>query len=1396
MGSVHYSWKRFWCPRQGVVGLSDDGFLYDPESDSFKYINSNVVSFESISSTPCLVLLGEPGIGKSTTLLDESKLLEQSQKCFYKNLGTYGGETRLINDVFESVEFENWIKGNYVLYLFLDSLDECKIKIEQVGAILKEQFEKIKNKLNLLHLRLACRTADFPSVLENALPDLWGKDNIGVYEMAPLRKKDVKEAATAHSIEPESFIQSLLEKEIVSLAIKPITLNFIIKTYEEKGTLPSSKVGLYHLGCKKLCEENNSSRRDRRNSHNLLTTDQKYDIAGRIAAVSIFCKKPVLYTGSTQQLFNDEISFSEFLKTDSSLTEKKIFEVLNTGLFSGRDIEKFGFAHQTYAEYLAADYISRMKIKFSEIKKLFFHPDSVSLQVVPQLYETASWFAVFDRVFFDLIAHNCPEVILRSDLSGVDKSYLELITENILIKANSVEIKEDRVESYYYKLKHPNLHNQLKKFLDDKSKHFLARRIAIEIVEECNEIRCLTDLLSIIFDKDDNLSIRKKAAYTISRIGDVESKLKLKYFIKTQEDDCDDELKGVALKTIWPEHLSAKELFENLTLPKKEHVVSSYSMFMYHLKDTLKQINPNKLVYALKWVSFGFWEDFSFRGVKDCIMIRAWNYLLDIPELVEPFAKALYSVLSKYQDISSDEDKDFNTKIISEKEKRYKVVKAIMPLFVQNNGHIHLLCSRVPLIVNEDLPWLINQCQGITEKNEKLLWCKLISHLSYSCHHKYIGNILEAKSSDSDISEALTFLDPVIINSPEGRKIKTQYLKHERLMKRFNKRDEKPLLKPSPIERVTQLLDRFKDGDKNAWWLLNREMTLEPNSAYYPREAVFESNLTRLPVWEQADDNLKMRLLNAAEDYILSPPDLDMNWIGTNIINLPFMAGYKAFVLIMNLDSKKIISFDISVWKKWAPIFISFSLNTEENNEPHITLMKSAYENGPDEILSAFGKIIDYENEKYDLIFLKPRLLNCWDEKLATFLFGKAQSPNIHGKSKESLFDSLFEHKYLPALEYAKEFIQKPIPTDGNDYNLYVYLATCIMIYYPEYANKLIFPKFYENEKLIQSFIVKISEEREYRHGNISAFANKIPEEDIARLYICIETRYPHKEDPVHNGAYSPDFRDNVVGFRDGLIRNLTDRGTFEACRQLGNISQQFPENDWLKWTMVDAKENALRSTWVPVTTEQLLSLLNKKSLYIVRNEKDLQKVIINWLSKFQEELQGETYAAPDLWNTRPPMEPKDENNFSDYIKRNMGKDLKNYGIAALREVEVRRGKLGGNSGEKTDISVIAFIKGELSGQEQEICVIIESKGCWHSELLIAMETQLVNRYLKDNQCRHGIYLVGWFGCPQCKKKNCKTKQCKTGSITDLRNLLNKQTLDLSKDGATIKEYVLDVSLR
>jgi hypothetical protein len=70
MLEVVYPWPRFWVPRDGVIDLSDAGFLRDP-ADWLAPLHAPA-PLAALQRWRSLALLGEPGIGKSTALKDEA----------------------------------------------------------------------------------------------------------------------------------------------------------------------------------------------------------------------------------------------------------------------------------------------------------------------------------------------------------------------------------------------------------------------------------------------------------------------------------------------------------------------------------------------------------------------------------------------------------------------------------------------------------------------------------------------------------------------------------------------------------------------------------------------------------------------------------------------------------------------------------------------------------------------------------------------------------------------------------------------------------------------------------------------------------------------------------------------------------------------------------------------------------------------------------------------------------------------------------------------------------------------------------------------------------------------------------------------------------------------------
>jgi hypothetical protein len=96
--------------------------------------------------------------------------------------------------------------------------------------------------------------------LESTLEDLFGECR--PYELVPLRRTDVQHAAEESGIgDPSGFLGKIDGLDLSSLAIKPVTLEFLISTYLKGGDLPNDHLNLYEKGCRILCEEPSDSRR-------------------------------------------------------------------------------------------------------------------------------------------------------------------------------------------------------------------------------------------------------------------------------------------------------------------------------------------------------------------------------------------------------------------------------------------------------------------------------------------------------------------------------------------------------------------------------------------------------------------------------------------------------------------------------------------------------------------------------------------------------------------------------------------------------------------------------------------------------------------------------------------------------------------------------------------------------------------------------------------------------------------------------------------------------------------------------------------------------------------------------------------------------------------------------
>jgi len=359
-----YPWKRFWCHREASFSLGDRGFLSDPDGEHGSVLNPQLTTLDQLQIVACLALLGEPGVGKSWSLSDDvDAFLRETPdlQVIRLDLRSFGSEDRLYRALFDHPSFLRWVNGENELHLYLDSFDECLLRIDTVAALLADELPKYP--LRRLKLRIACRTASWPPMLERALKAAYGEENFAATELVPLRRADVLEAAALTGIaDPSAFLERIDQLLLAPLASRPITLKLLLETFQREGDLPTNLLTLYEKGCLILCEEQNESRRAAGRT-GILSAAGRLAVATRIAAITQFGNRFAVWTGTEAAGVPPEdvsigqlVGGTETAEQTVNVSAELIIDTLDTGLFSSRGEERLGWSHQTLAEYLAARY--------------------------------------------------------------------------------------------------------------------------------------------------------------------------------------------------------------------------------------------------------------------------------------------------------------------------------------------------------------------------------------------------------------------------------------------------------------------------------------------------------------------------------------------------------------------------------------------------------------------------------------------------------------------------------------------------------------------------------------------------------------------------------------------------------------------------------------------------------------------------------------------------------------------------------------------------------------------------------------------------------------------------------------------------------------------------------
>ncbi len=1413
-----YNWKRFWHARgKRLTDLGSEESLmpqlFDWQlGDEFKRY-----PIEEVLEKRCLILLGEPGMGKSNELeqvyktFDVSSVDDQKRLVLVKD---YPLDT-LKDFLREDVLVENWRTGNGELHLFIDALDEGTLHPRDIGNLIALYLKTLpKQALDRLYLRITCRTADWPSTLEETLTELFD-ENIGVYELAPLEYADVVATAVSQGVDPGKFWKEIELLNLRPLATKPITLFPLLHEFDESlENFPSSQVEVYQRLCSKLCTEYNPTHIERMADHDP-GPQKRMNAAAQIATIMFFTNHIAIQIyDSPRNVTKNALTIPQLYSAAFEIDQSLVLQALTTGLFASRGEKCLGWAHQTYGEFLATFHANE-RLSLSQIRQLIFNPQD--MKVIPQLKNVVAWLATMNEEVFRDVMQREPEILLQSDIVAADDaSRAAMVTAllDFLNKGRSLNLGWRRYV-IFRRLLHSGLIDQVRPYILDNTKHWLVREAAIEIVLECELAELQFDLVNTALDANSPHEVRKIAAYTVARIGNDDAKKKLKPLICGDASDLDDDLKGASLLAVWPKNITSMELMNALSLPKKPNYSGFYKMFWG--EPIVEWLAPGDLPTALQWIKSNldylnddpFSPGYGLLDFADGVVLKAWERL-DKPEVMEAFVELAIAKSEQNQPLvgrerymlSSHEDTktaDFKNDLLSNHQKRRQALEAALPRLVEYGSNVPGLGYETPLLTRDDLAWLVNIYRMSQTTEMKQLLLLLIQRVFFWRDYTHLEIMYEAMQDDPLLTDKFWSYYETDLRSEETQKRREN---HQRSLQRKEERlaMTRPPLDPPVSERILRLLEKCENEDSRFWSNLSWVMLFNDDGT---RHFDYEPEIRNLPGWQNADEDVRRRIFEAGMGFLSEQEPQYENWFSEESTYWHAISGYKALFTLARFLQNASVPVPCEILQKWVSIIVGYpthinNIDSQSNHE----LVCLAFECASEETIRYLVDLIDCKDSRGNQYIFTYNLLakfsNCWNENLSDALFGKLHDTNLTENSSNIILNWLIQHDYPYAIELAQTYIVS-LPEDEKRLDRAINLAVLLFTQ----TNDLrwwpaVWSTIRENPEFGQKIVERVANDV-YRHTG--SLALRLPEAELTEFYLWLVEQYPFSKDPGKYGGTVTD-RERVADWRDGLLRLLSQRGTPEALLNIERIEQSHPNVYQIQQAFQVVQNRVRQNTWIRPEPEQILAMLENNKIRLVQSGEQLLDVIIESLERLQTKLQGETYSAVDLWSIVEAQDicrPKDENAFSDYVKRHLEEDLKLRGIIAHREVEIRRkyGK-GGASGEVPDIYVHAFVRDAHGKTYDSVVVLIESKGCWHDDVKTAMEIQLVKRYLTDNDCQYGLYLVGWFNCFQWDQGDNRRKKAfgLASTIEEARSYFEDQAAQLSGDNRQVRTVILNAALR
>ena len=1341
--------QRFWHSPEVEPTLDDDGFLVDPIAHRAWVASVEAVASGNIPS--CLVLLGEPGTGKTVILEHcEAEAENAGRRTLPIDLRTVDSTDAFRGAVFGDTEFQKWLNDDSTLELFLDGLDECLTEAPKIAAVLVERLPKLPTER--LRLRIGCRSADWPQLLENRCKELWA-DGLAVRQLAPLRAEDVSAIAAADELDGEAFLTQVHQRSVGPLAARPITLKLLLATFREHLALPGTRTDLYRDALVLLCQEQNLSRIASRQVSRY-TPAQLLACASRIAAALVLCNRygiaetPQIDRTGLVVTIDDVAGGVEIVNGEEFAVDREVVrDTLATGLFEPAGGGVHTFAHRTFGEYLAASYLAREDFTLEQIFGLI--TTSAEDRVVPQMRDVAAWIAELRvDVRHELIRRD-PMTAARMEATACSDRDRELLVTSLLDAEQRGTLPRFELRRDFMKLAHPGLAQQLGTHVQSHG----VSDVVIDIVAAANVLEVVEYLVDAVADTGALSDVRMKAAHALLRLKDPSTFERLKAMLPDEiGDDPRDEVRGCLLLLLWPVNLDAETMFASLVEPNDLHFAGRYAEFLR--EPVLQGIDAQTLRTALVWVARQ--TDDSPDRFHDLIATilnlgaAVWRGGDDEEDL---FAQALLGQLRADSEVLDKATLPELTELLKDVEARHRLVEKLIPQLGERDGHLLIPNGRFPLVREDDMPWLIEKGRAAENDAERRLWAEVMNRvITAGASVETIDMILSDAQSNPFVAEEFRWaIQPIDLESAQADRDRKTY----RLRARLAAARPEPETDETP--KLRRVIHQLETADEK-WWA--KAMTL----AFDKREWDLRAAMNKLV--ELTPDEHHALLFVAAERFLASVDAPAEDQVQPRSIHYWSVFAVGAMVLLAERDPARFEALGSDVIRRWLPSIVAEAAYDSGLDGAALDALRAKLP--CEDVARMIERLIRIENDSHpDGLHNSLRAA----ERLPSVdvmhvLVGYLDDASLHDGAFESLLDALLKQGISEARARCEDLVRASTAAKEADKRALA-AAKNLIVHSPDASWSLIWPFVRAVGEDGQALI-----ESQLGFDHMNEFVAKLKDSEIADIVIWI----------FENRAQEDLGIESHIGMAVTSVLNvLLKRGRVDELRR---VQAAFPNRIHDQFILM-AQEERQKESWNPPTPEQLFALATDRRKRVVQNAERLVDVVIESLQRLQAQLHGEDPTAKYLGDGD---KPKEEGAIRDWIRKFLNDDDALPRLITNKEVEVF-------DRFYTDVKIEAIGRGARRDLDPKLVVTIEVKGCWHEELKTAMETQLVERYLRGSSSPYGIYLVAWFGASTWTDKDGRKKQCHSWSREEMEEYLFHQAKGLRQQGFFITPFVLDCTI-